>query len=86
MHIPFKTNVLILGPLIKQNNLWVQLQFPNFQFLLNAFNLTNDNVKTCIQSAMYNLSTLIEMRSGDNLANGFTLNEINQMIEFIATD
>ena len=122
----------ILGPLIKQNNLRVQLQFRNFQFLLKAFNSTNDIVKTCIQSVMYNsntcigykldfyrykysldmhdtytasmkiingqnlsdyqssivnnLSTLIEMRSGNNFVNGFTLNEINQMIEIIATD
>ena len=37
----------------KQNNLRVQLQFRNFQFLLNAFNSTNYIVKTCIQSAMY---------------------------------
>ena len=104
----------------------VQLQFCNFQFLLNAFNSTNDIVKTCIQSAMHdsntcigyklafyrykysldmhdsyttsmkiingqnlsnyqssivnNLSTLIEMRSGNNFVNGFTVNEINQMI------
>ena len=129
LHIPFNTHVWILGPLIKQNNLRVQLQFRNFQFLLNAFNSTNDIVKTCIQSAMYNsntcigyklafyrykysldsyttsmkiingqnlsdyqssivnnLSTLIEMRSGNNFVNGFTLNEINQMIEIIATD
>ena len=33
-----------------------------------------------------NLSTLIEMRSGNNFVNGFTLNEINQMMEIIATD
>ena len=118
--------------LIKQNNLRMQLQFRNFQFVLNAFNSTNDIVKTCIQSAMYNsntcigyklafyrykysldmhdsyttsmkiingqnlsdyqssivnnLSTLIEMRSGNNCVNGFILNEINQMIEIIATD
>ena len=104
----------------------MQLQFRIFQFLLNAFNSTNDIVKTCIQSAMYNsntcigyklasyrykyhldrhdsytasmkiihgpnlsdyqslivnnLSTLTEMRSGNNFVNGFTLNEINQMI------
>ena len=100
----------------------MQLQFRNFQFLLNAFNSTNDIVKTCIQSVMYNsntcigyklafyrykysldmhdsytasmkiingdyqsstvnnLSTLIDMRSGNNFVNGFTLNEINQMI------
>ena len=29
---------------------------------------------------------IIEMRSGNNFVNGFTLNEINQMIEIIATD
>ena len=123
LHIPFNTHVWILGPLIEQNNLRVQLQFRNFQFLLNAFNSTNNIVKTCIQSAMYNfntciryklafyrykysldkhdsytacmkiingqnlsdyqsstvnnLSTLIEMRSGNNFVNGFTFNEIN---------
>ena len=111
----------------------MQLQWRNFHFyLLNASNSTNDIVKTCIQSAMYNsntgigyklalyrykyslymhdsytasmkiingqnlsdyqsstvnnLSTLIAMRSGNNFVNGFTLNEINQMIEIIATD
>ena len=26
------------------------------------------------------------MRSGNNVVNGFTLNEINQMIEIVATD
>ena len=111
----------------------MQLQFRNFQFfLLNAFNSTNDIVKTCIQSAIYNsnicigykpsfyrykyfldmhdsytasmkiingqnlsdyqsstvinLSTLIKMRSDNKFVNGFTLNEINQMIKIIATD
>ena len=110
----------------------MQLQFRNFQFLLNAFNSTTYIVNTCKQSAMYNsktcigyklafycykysldmydsytasmkiingqnlsdyqsstvtnLSTLIEMRYGNNFVNGFTLNEINQMIETIATD
>ena len=59
MHIPFNTHVWIFGPLIKQNNLRVQLQFRNFQFLLNVFNSTNDIVKTCIQSAMYNSNTCI---------------------------
>ena len=58
-NIPFNTHVWSLGPLIKQNNLRVQLQFRNFQFLLNAFNSTNDIVKTCIQSAMYNSNTCI---------------------------
>ena len=58
-HIPFNTHVWIFGPLIKQNNIKVQLQFRNFQFLLNAFNSTNDIVKTCIQSAMYNSNTCI---------------------------
>ena len=37
----------------------MQLQFSNFQFLLNAFNSTNEIVKTCIQSAMYNYNTCI---------------------------
>ena len=59
LHIPFNTSVWILGPLIKQNNLRVQLQFRNFQLLLNAFNSANDIVKTCIQSAMYNSNTCI---------------------------
>ena len=59
LHIPFNNHVWILGPLNKQNNLRVQLQFRNFQFLLNAFNSTNDIVKTCIQSAMYNSNTCI---------------------------
>ena len=45
----------------KQNNLRVQLQLRNFQFLLNVFNLTNDIVKTCIQYAMYNSNTNIFM-------------------------
>ena len=36
-------------------------------------------------SIVNNLSTLIEMRSGNNFVNGFTLNEINQ-IEIIAND
>ena len=102
----------------------MQLQFRNFQLLLNAYNSTNNIVKTCIQSAMYkyitfigyklacykyyldmhdsytasmtiingqnlsdyqssivnNLSTFIEMRSGNNVVNGFTLNETNQII------
>ena len=58
-NIPFNTHVWILGPLIKQNNLWVQLQFCNFQFSLNAFNSTNDILKTCVQSAMYNSNTCI---------------------------
>ena len=61
MHIPFNTHVWILGPLIKQNILRVQLQlqFRNLQFLLNAFNSTNDTVKTCIQSSMYTSNTCI---------------------------
>ena len=58
-NIPFNTHVCILGPLIKQNNLRMQLQFHNFQFLLYVFNLTNDIVKTCIQSAIYNSNTCI---------------------------
>ena len=59
LYIPLNTHVWILGHLIKQNNLRLQLQFRNFQFLLNAFNSTNDIVKTCIQSAMYNSNTCI---------------------------
>ena len=49
----------ILGHLIKQNNLRVQLKFRNFQFLLNAFNSTNAIVKTCIQSAMHRLILIL---------------------------
>ena len=59
MHIPFNTHVWILGPLIKPNNLRLQLQFRNVQFLLNAFNSINDIVKTSIQSAMYNSNICI---------------------------
>ena len=59
MHIPFDTHVWIIDSLIKQSNLRVQLQFRNFQFLLNAFNSTNDIVKTFIQCAMYNYNTCI---------------------------
>ena len=33
LHIAINTHVWILGPLIKQNTLRVQLQFRNFQFL-----------------------------------------------------
>ena len=38
---------------------FLQLQFRHFQFVLNAFNSTNDIVKTCIQSAIYNSNTCI---------------------------
>ena len=55
LHIPFNTHVWILGTLIKQDNLRVQLQFRNFQFLLNAFNSTNYIVKIII----YNLLCII---------------------------
>ena len=34
----------------------------------------------------HNLSTLIEIRFGNNFVNGFILNEINRMIKIIATD
>ena len=61
LHIPFNTHVRIIGPLIKRNNLRVQLQFRNFQFLLNAFNSTNDIVKTCIQSAMYSYNIVLDI-------------------------
>ena len=37
-------------------------------------------------SIINNLSTLIGIRSGNNLVNRLTLKEINQMIEIIATD
>ena len=54
--IPFNSHVWIIGPLIKKNNRTVQLEFRNFQFLLNAFNSTNDVVKTCMQSAISNFN------------------------------
>ena len=40
----------------------MQLQFQNFQFLLNAFNSTNYSsvvLQTCMQSASYNSNTYI---------------------------
>ena len=47
--------------------------------------INGQNLSDYQSSTVNNLSTLIEMRSG-NFVNGFTLNEINQMIEIIATD
>ena len=44
------------------------------------------NLSDYQSSTVNNLSTLNEMRSGNNFVNGFTLNEINQMIEIISTD
>ena len=46
LHIPFNTHVWVIGPLIKQTKPRVQLQFRNFQFLLNAFKSTNGIVYT----------------------------------------
>ena len=48
--------------------------------------INGQNLSDYQSSIVNNLSTLIEMRSGNNFVNGFTLNEINQMIEIIATD
>ena len=48
--------------------------------------IDGQNLSYYQSSIINNLSTLIEMRSGNNVVNGFTLNEINQMIEIIATD
>ena len=60
LHMLFNTLVWVLRPLIKQNNLRVQLQFRYFQFLLKAFNSTNCIVKTCMQSAIYS-NTLLDI-------------------------
>ena len=38
------------------------------------------NLSDYQSSIVNNLSTLIGMRAGNNFVNGFTLNEINQMI------
>ena len=43
--------------------------------LINGHNLNDYQ-----SSTVNNLSALIEMRSGNNFVNGFTLNEINHMI------
>ena len=48
--------------------------------------INDQNLSDYQSSTVNNLRTLIEMRSGNNFVNGFTLNEINQMIEIIATD
>ena len=51
-----------------------------------SMNIINgQNLSDYQSSTVNNLSTLIEMRSGNHFVNGFTLNGINQMIE-IATD
>ena len=42
--------------------------------------INSQNLSDYQSSIVKNLSTLIEMRSGNNFVNGFTLNEINQMI------
>ena len=47
----------------------------------------NNYLSAYQSSIVNNLSILIEIRSGTNsFVNGFTLNEMNQMIEIIATD
>ena len=43
--------------------------------------INGQNLSDYQSSIVNNLSTLIEMRSGNNFVNGFTLNEINQRIE-----
>ena len=48
--------------------------------------INGQNLSDYQSSIVNNLSTLIEMGSGNNFVNGYTLNEINQMIEIIATD
>ena len=48
--------------------------------------IDGQNLSDYQSSIVNNLSTLIEMRSDNNFVNGFRLNEINQMIEIIATD
>ena len=42
--------------------------------------INDQNLSDYQSSIVNNLSTLIEMRSGNNFVNEFTLNEINQMI------
>ena len=42
--------------------------------------INDQNLSDYQSSIVNNLSTLIEMRSGNNFVIGFTLNEINQMI------
>ena len=46
--------------------------------------INGQNLSDYQSSTVNNLSTLIEMRAGNNFVNGFTLNEINQMIEILA--
>ena len=48
--------------------------------------MVRQNLSDYQSSTVNNLSTLIEMRSGNNFVNEFTMNEINQMIDIIATD
>ena len=42
--------------------------------------INGQNLSDCQSSTVNNLSTLIEMRSGNNFVNGFTLKERHQMI------
>ena len=48
--------------------------------------MVRQNLSDYQSSTVNNLSTFIEMRSGNNFVNEFTMNEINQMIDIIATD
>ena len=48
--------------------------------------INGQNVSDYQSRIVNNLITLIAIRSGITFVNGFTLNEINQMIEIIATD
>ena len=54
----------LLVPLLNKIIYGSNYNFRNFHFLLNAFNLTIDIVKTCIQSDMYNSNTCIGYKLG----------------------
>ena len=45
--------------------------------------INGQNLSDYQSSIVNNLNTLIEMRSGNNFVNGFTLNETKQMIEIM---
>ena len=71
-----------------------KLAFYRYKYYLDMYDsytasmkiINGQNLSDYQSSTVNNLSTLIEMRFGNNFVNGFTLNEINQMIEIIATD
>ena len=48
--------------------------------------INGQNFSVYHSSIVNNLRTLIEIRSGNNFVNGLTLNEINQIVEILATD